>query len=337
MNTVNQPSTLTGSSTNIAHPWRQFDDLLQEGLNYVAHRATGSIRSLKTQWAQFNSIGLGGIEWNSLYVIAARPGVGKTLIGNSVTRSLFKLNPHDDFLALHFQFEMLGRNMALRELSGATGLGIRYIQSAGDPGEPKLTTTDFDRMKKYVADQRGRKEYVVENAMTVENFKKTIYAFYRTYGKPFIVTLDHTLLVLVAQGERDKQKTLENLATTLTELKKSLPVIFIILTQLNREIDNPDRQKPGNLSNFPVESDVFGSDYLLQCSDVMIAYNRPAKYNIGAYGPQNYKIVDRDLLAAHVLKNRFGTTAIHWYRAQYSSMSIVETIEPGIAPKFSSK
>lgn len=327
----------TGSSTNaVTLPWRQFDELLQDGLNYIAHRAKGTIKSLQTEWGQFNRIGLNGVEWNSLYVIAARPGVGKTLIGNSITRSLFKMNPKDNFLALHFQFEMLGRNMALREIAGETKLDIRYIQSAKDPKMRDLTQSDFDKMKKYVADQRGRKEYVVENAMTVEQLSKTVKQFYSMYQLPFIVTLDHTLLVKIADKEGSRQKTLENLATELTFLKRSYPVIFLILTQLNREIDDADRQQPGKLSNFPVEKDVFGSDFLLQCADVMMAFNRPAKYNLAVYGPQRFEIKpsDKFLLASHVLKNRFGDVGIQWYRADYSVMSIVENPEPTIAPKF---
>lgn len=323
------PETYTSSVIPAPVKWRQYDELLQDGLNYISARATGVITSMKTSWPQFNTIGLGGVEWNSLYVIAARPGVGKTLIGNSLTRGLFEQNGGVEFLALHFQFEMLGRNMALRELSGSTGLDIRYIQSSGDKNVAPLTPHDFDRLKNYVHSQKGRREYVCEDAMTVEEMKRTIFAFWNKFKKPFVITLDHTLLVKSAPGE-NRQKTLENLATMMTEVKKSLPVIFFILTQLNREIDDADRQKPGNLSNFPTESDVFGSDFLLQCADVMIAYNRPAKYNINRYGPMKFilKETDKFLLAAHVLKNRFGDVGIHWYRAEYGKMRIVEAAEP---------
>lgn len=72
-------------------------------------------------------------------------------------------------------------------------------------------------------------------------------------------------------------------------------------------------------------------DFLQQCCDVMIAYNRPAKYNLRFYGPMQYVIQDTDsnLLAAHVLKNRFGSLSIQWYRANYPTM----TLNPAIAPQ----
>ena len=68
----------------------------------------------------------------------------------------------------------------------------------------------------------------------------------------------------------------------------------------------------------------------MQCSDVVLAYNRPAKYNLSIYGPNKYKITpdDKYLLALHVLKNRFGELTIQWYRAEYEFMSLYEVDTP---------
>ncbi len=320
-------------------PWKKYGDILLESLDYVTKRANGTVKSLKTQWKTFNGIGLNGIEWQSLYVIAARPGVGKTLIANSLTRELHTLNPEQDFQVLHFQFEMLGRNMGVRELSAANNLDIRYIQSSKDDGMPALSRADYDKMKSYVGSQMSRKEHVVDKAMTVNQMKDVLIKFYRTFNTPFVVTLDHTLLVKQSASETSRQQTLQNLATMLTEMKNALPVTFIILTQLNRDIDDAERQKPGKLTNYPTEADVFGSDYLLQCADVMIAYNRPAKYNLAQYGPHKYVIepTDKFLLAMHVLKNRFGEVSIQWYRADYATMSVVEADTPRTGSAFSSR
>lgn len=320
----------------VSKPWKKYGDLLQESLDYVEQRARKNIKSLKTCWKGFNTIGLNGIEWQSLYVLAARPGVGKTLIAGSLTRSLQELNKDQEFMVLHFQFEMLGRNMGLRELSAATNLNIRYIQSAQDDGMPPLTKGDYEKLTSYAKAQASRNEFVIDKAMTVAQMEKAIVSFYNEYKLPVVITLDHTLLVRMASTENNKQITLQNLATMMTEMKNKLPVTFIVLTQLNREIDNAERQKPGKLENFPTEADVFGSDYLLQCADVMIAYNRPAKYNITRYGPMKYIItpLDKYLLAMHVLKNRFGETSIQWYKADYATMSVVEASTPDMEAKF---
>jgi replicative DNA helicase len=333
----NKPETVNSASHAPAShqkPWRKYSDILEESLEYVAKRARKEIVSLKTSWEGFNRIGLNGIEWQSLYVLAARPGVGKTLVAATLARALQENNKDQDFMVLHFQFEMLGRNMGVRELSASNNIDIRYLQSAQDDGMPPLTKGDYEKLSTYVGKQKNRKEFVIDRSMSVPDMANAIRMFYNEYKKPFVVTLDHTLLVRQSASETSKQVTLQNLATMLTEMKNKLPVTFIILTQLNREIDNAERQKPGKLENYPTEADVFGSDYLLQCADVMIAYNRPAKYNISRYGPQKYIIgpSDKYLLAMHVLKNRFGETSIQWYKADYAKMEVVEAYEPDKEP-----
>ena len=225
---------------------------------------------------------------------------------------------------------MLGTNIGIRELSAGTNLNIRYIQSAEDDGMSALTEDHLRLLYSYSNAQEHRQEYIIDTAMTVDEMQKAIYAFYETQQKPFVVTLDHTLLIKQAAHERTKQESLQNLAIMLTNAKNHLPVIFIILSQLNREIDNPERQIPGKLSNYPGPSDVYGSDFLMQCADVMIAFNRPAKYNLSLYGPLKYIIrpEDKYLLAMHVLKNRFGELSIQWYNAEYSIMRLVERNAP---------
>ena len=43
-------------------PWRKYSEILEESLEYVAKRARRQIKSLKTSWEGFNTIGLNGIE-----------------------------------------------------------------------------------------------------------------------------------------------------------------------------------------------------------------------------------------------------------------------------------
>jgi len=311
-------------------PWKSYSDVLKESYEICVGRQLGHIKSLKTKWPEFNKIGLNGIEWQSIYTIGARPGVGKTFVAATLSRDVQKYNPDEDFDVLHFQFEMLSVNMGIRELASATGMDTRYIQSAEDDGMPKISDVHLAKLKDYSESQDHRKEYIIDKSMNVSQIKKTIIQFYEIRRKPIFITLDHTLLIKKGASEKNKQATLENLAIMLTEMKKSYPVTFIILSQLNRSIDESDRQKPGMLSNYPTPADVYGSDFLMQCTDVMIVYNRPAKYNLSIYGPLKYEITPNDkyLLAMHVLKNRFGTLGVQWYFADYSTMRLQSADTP---------
>jgi replicative DNA helicase len=316
-------------------PWRRYNEALKESLSYIENRANGTIKSLKTGWDQFDSVGMNGIEWGSMYVIASRPGVGKSLIVSSLGRQLQELNQRQDFYTLNFQFEMAGKNLAARELASANNLSLRYLLSAKDRGIPDLSNADLNKLKNYVANQAERKEFIVDTPMTVDKMKAVVHAFYDFVKKPFIVTLDHTLLVKKSAGEKSKQDTMENLSTMMIETKNALPITWIVLTQLNRDIDNAERQIPGKLSNYPADGDVYGSDFLMQCADVIIAYNRPAKYHLKYYGPYSYVLetTDKFLIAAHILKNRYGSLDIQWYRAEYAQMRFIETDAPKMKTK----
>ncbi len=311
-------------------PWRKYSDALSESMNYIEKRAAGDIKSLKTHWSQFNSIGLNGVEWGNSYILASRPGVGKSLLIASLTRQIQELNKNQDFYILHFQFEMSGKNIAAREIASANNMNLRYLLSAKDKNMIDLTSDDLSKVKDYVSKQTNRKEYIIDAPMTVREMKATLYAFYQFVKKPFVVTLDHTMLVKKDASETNKQQTMENLAAMTIETKKALPITWFILSQLNRDIDSAERQIPGKLSNFPCDADIYQSDAFIQGADVVIAYNRPAKYQLKYYGPESYvlEISDKYLIAAHILKNRFGELGIHWYKADYAKMNFLETDPP---------
>jgi hypothetical protein len=104
--------------------------------------------------------------------------------------------------------------------------------------------------------------------------------------------------------------------------------MFICLSQLNRNIDNPDRAVNGKYGNYVLESDIFGSDAMLQHADTLIGINRPAKQKIRYYGPDRYIIEDDRTLVLHFLKARNGDTRMSFFKAQFERMQIAEMDTP---------
>jgi replicative DNA helicase len=122
-----------------------------------------------------------------------------------------------------------------------------------------------------------------------------------------IVTIDHSWLVKKAADEREKLQTLYNIADMLIDVKRDLPVIIIILTQLNRTMEDVSRRTPGTIANYPSSSDIFGGDALMQGSDLVLAISRPFTLNIEDYGPEHYK-ADKENVFLHLLKLRNGAS-----------------------------
>ena len=111
-------------------------------------------------------------------------------------------------------------------------------------------------------------------------------------------------------------------------MKKKYPVSFLILSQLNRGSDSPERNKPGTYGNYILDSDIYGSDALLQHADIVIGINRPFDRRLNIYGPDRLIIKDENLLVFHFLKSRNGTTRIGFYSLDRSTMRFIELDSP---------
>jgi replicative DNA helicase len=321
-------SAISASPTGGSEPvWRHISETFDQAIDIMKRRKSGELRSIRTPWKSFNDVGLLGMDWHTMWTICARPGVGKTLVSQQITSNAHRLNPEQDFDVLNFNFEMPGHGLAMRELSSRLKKTTHYLQSADEFHE--LSEVDLSLAEAHARSTRHRNEFIVDVAQSPTALKKTILDFYGARRKPILMTIDHSLLVPRDATDKDKMDTLFSLGAMITELKRKYPFIFIVLSQLNRSIDEAHRHdKPGSHGNYPNEADVYGSDAMLQFSDVLMAMNRPAKYHLELYGPELFQISDPNLIAFHFMKVRNGSTRISFYRAEYELMTIHESAPP---------
>jgi replicative DNA helicase len=295
----------------------------QAALDYMQKRKVGDIRSIKTPWARMNQVTMDGFEWNNIIVIGGRPGSGKTMLTNLITREAFKLNPDQHFGVLDFQFEMIARTIAMRELSGAMKKSMKQLASCGE----ELSNDDLDAAILYTKEHGSRNIWTIDKPMTVKEIEVKIEECIAKFNMPFIVTLDHSVLVSKSSSEKDQFDTLHNLAKMMTRLKKH-PVMFIVLTQLNREVESIDRQKPGTYGNYIFDSDIYGGDALLQHADIVLGINRPSKYNLRVYGPEKYQVSPKHIVV-HYLKNRNGQAGqFSFFEEDFQHMRLYEVDPP---------
>lgn len=322
----------TNNNNTTTTRWRNRKDNYLQALRYLEGRRTGDITSIKTPWNKFNDAGINGIEWNSVIVIGARPGGFKTTIKDAIINKSFELNAGEKFRVLDFQLEMLGRVTAIREFSSAVGLSYKDLCSADTPLNKQMLqkcldyANDKSRVSKYPVD-------IIDTSMTVKEFVQTVEEYMEAHKDPqtgqytkTIIGLDHTRLLLNESFESEEQKIF-HLSIAVTMLKKKYPIIFIILSQLNRGCEQSHRLEEGKATNYLIGPDLFGSDSMEQCADIIVLLNRPMKYSIRHYGPNRFVIEDDMIIAAHFTKVRNGDTRLSFFRAMPASMGIVE-IEP---------
>lgn len=297
----------TEPNKNKPYQRRTYVNVLEKSYKYIEDRRSGRIKSLLTPWPGLNKRGIAGLEWGSMLTIGARPGAGKTMIVSQLLREARRLNPTQDFNILEFQFEMGDKQYGARQFAGEMAMDYNKILST----EKELDAFTLTQMKKYIDDCRemekaGLKREIISNPLTHQQMEEAIMEAYVEFGsKPLIVTIDHSWLIKKSNGDKDKFDVLYNTTEMLMKLKNKIPVIIIMVTQLNRSIDEASRKIPSSIANYPTSSDIFGGDALMQGSDMVVVLNRPAKVDIKSYGPYAYECKDSDIFM-HLLKIRNG-------------------------------
>ena len=311
-------------------------DALRKALLKMKARRSGELKSLKSSWPKFNDAFCDGLEWRTITVVGARTGTGKTLFMEQLISDIIEENKDHKFRVLKFQFEMLDETNGIRKLSLNTASDYNTLMSKGEPVDKDL----YLRCVQYYEETEKTDVIdVVYDPCTVDEMCATIHYYMEAHKDEqgnytnALVTIDHSALLKVGKGQRDKFEVLYALGEALTYMKKHYPVAFLVLSQLNRNIDNPDRSKDGDYGNYVLDSDLFGADALLQHADVVLGINKPAIRKIRFYGPERFIVNDEDLLAFHFLKSRNGTTRLSFFKLDRENMRIVEIETPPQATK----
>jgi replicative DNA helicase len=306
-------------------------EIYEEGLQYIKDRRDGRIKSFKTPWIGLNDATLNGLEWGSLLTIGARPGQGKTLMVGQILRESYKQNPDQHFNILEFQFEMGPKQSASREFAAQVALDYNQVLSTKE----QLSDFAVQHLEKFTKHSRelaskGVFRLQINKPCNWKQIREYVHYYYDDMGsKPLIVTIDHSWLIKQASDEKEKLNTLYNTVEMLMNLKNELPIIVMMITQLNRTLDEASRKTPGSIANYPTSSDIFGGDALMQGSDAVIAMARPGINGIKQYGPDKLPC-DTNLVYLHPLKlrNSKNENELLYMRAEFSLQKLVEIPKP---------
>ena len=311
-------------------------DALRKALTKIAARSRGEIKSLRSAWPKFNDAFCDGLEWRTITVVGARPGTGKTLFMEQLISDIIQYNTDQEFRILKFQMEMVDETSGIRKLSLNTGADYNTLMSKSQKIDKALFTKCLHY---YDVTETADIVDVVYDACTVDEMCATIRYQMEKHRRAdgtfvnMLVAIDHSALFKNGKGQKDKFEMLGALGEALTMMKKKYPVAFVVLSQLNRNIDDPKRAIDGDYGNYVLDSDIYGSDALLQHADVVMGINKPSIRKIRQYGPDRYIISDEDTLVFHFLKSRNGTTRISFFKLDRDTMRIVEISTPACATK----
>ena len=309
--------------------FRHISSAAIEAVEYIKKRKNHEIESLKTRWKKFNTQCMGGIEPNTIYTIVGISGSGKSSFVNTLENDLIDLNSDQDVIVLNFSFEMLSSRQVGRKISSKLRQTTAELYSANN----SLTDELLENVEETTQQIKSYPIYYVDTPGTVDNIASTIDYFYenKAKGKRFVIILDHTLLV---EGQASALQVISDLQKLFIKVKKYPNTTIIQLSQMNRNIEAPDRINNPSM-HYPMRSDISSADTIFHASDYVICIHRPELLNIQQYGPNRLLVKNKVYL--HILKNRdAGKCSILEFDNDLKYNNLIETVrdeEP--AKKFS--
>ena len=291
---------------------------INKAISASLHQVTDGIKGIRrvfpTKWSRLNRNLLGGLQPGKMYVIAGRPGVGKSAFSNQLIFDLLDNNKNKKLLVLYWSFEMPGHQQIMRAGAKGTGKEVSELLSV----ERKLEQDAYEAFKKEVLKYAHYPIYfnnIPRNMEFVKNANVEI-----TNKKPdhtIVNVFDHSRLIL-SDKEHELQK-LNEVSKGCMWLQAKMGTINILLSQLNRNIEQEHRAKA---QYQPLLTDLFGGDSIGQDAHVVMMLQRPHDL----YGITDlYCGADPvKLLAVHVEKNRDGLLGMIPYEAEMSTFTINE-------------
>jgi KaiC/GvpD/RAD55 family RecA-like ATPase len=225
----------------------------------------------------------GGIDRQTLTLLAARPGMGKSTMALNLAHNFAK----DGARVLFFGLEMARKQLWGRLVFGRAGIDSRLQRANKLSAEQKAAL---------VAASTAIMEEVETRLMIEDNSRMTSEDMWRKAAdiRPDVIIVDH--LSLVADRGDNEVLRLGNISWMGKIMAKELDAVSIYCMQLNRGVETRTDRRP-------LLSDLRGSGELEQNADNVLFIYRPDYYN-----GDNKDISETDLIIAKYREGVSGGT-----------------------------
>lgn len=194
--------------------------------------------AVPTPWSDLNYL-VKGWRPGALYVVAARPGVGKSIIGLQAAVDLAKRGP-----VAFFSLEMPEREVHIRLIAQVAEVHMSRLNGTSD-SDSSLSPQDWSRIveaRATIAD--------VDLAIS-DRFSITVGEI-RSYARTLArkgplsgIVVDYLQLVTAPRGDkRPRHELVAEISRSLKSLAKELGCPVIALSQLNRQSETRADKKP---------------------------------------------------------------------------------------------
>lgn len=323
------------SKTSIVKPDNVLRDMMKtryeqfvEGKQYIEDFRSNKVPTLITSIPSLNAHLGEGIEFGTTLVVGSRSGGGKTTLKDQLVKDAINRNLNNKPISvLDFSYEMPGRDLAIRAFISATQSSKKHLIVRNKA----LSNSHEKAIDETIEMYRNARIKVIDEPTDIYNMERLMYIYMEDEKKVvkdplFLFTVDHSILTRNLPGDSTFD-TLHKLGELATKVRKQGNVIFIILSQLNRSIEEPIRSKPGTAANYPNSADLYGADALLQHADMLILIDNPAMRDLLTYGPLKIELTEpihRYYSMFHIVKDRRNGQAKLHLHANFTEFKFQE-------------
>lgn len=244
-------------------------DLLDQVTSKIDSRITEGSTGLMTEFTHLDEK-LNGLKGGDLIIIAGRPSMGKTILGMQIATAI-SMNKVTPSAAAVFSLEMTKDQLVERAISqlgkiDATRLATGALEDEDYDGLVVATGKLYES-NLYINDESGlthQKIFVKARALAKQVAEK---------GTPLgVIVIDYLQIMGYSGAPQNRDGQIGDISRSLKKLAKELNVPIVLLSQLNRGVEQRADKRP-------VMSDLRESGAIEQDADIIIMAYRDEYYN----------------------------------------------------------
>lgn len=262
-----------------------------------------------------------GLKPGGLYVLAGRPGMGKTVAALNIAENIARERP-----VLFFSLEMPSEELSMRLIAGRTSISV------SDQMRGKVDQNNMTRILSAKENLEKLNLIIDESAGIDVDYICAMSRRFSRKQKDGVVIIDH-LGLLRGNPRLQKVHQIEEITTKLKSLSKTIKAPVLLLSQLSRAVELRDDKKP-------MLSDLRDSGSIEQDADVVIFAYRPEYYAERKSVERTEKMNDaqyQDKIEKHerYLESIKGKAFFYVEKNRQGTSGTVELNFDGVRQKFS--
>ncbi|AJI52863.1 replicative DNA helicase [Francisella philomiragia] len=206
-----------------------------------------------------------GLQRANMGIIAARPSMGKTVLGINIAQNVAKIA---DKPVLVFSLEMPSEDIVTRMLASQARVEMSLLKECNrlnDAHWVKITSAmkSLSEMPLYIDDT---------SSLTPSEMRSRARRLYNEHGGLSMILIDYLQLMKIPGYETNRTLEVSEISRSLKALAKELDIPVIALSQLNRAVDDRKDKRP-------MMSDLRESGAIEQDADLIMFIYRDEVYN----------------------------------------------------------